>query len=146
LLYCKVNFPILNKMNSIQKDIRLFPHTFKKKIYIVLLLLILIVVLSIAKLLPFDKELVKTFVANAFLVALLLLALTKDKDEDELTIRLRLKAFTSSFIYGVVLVIVSPYLNLLFGGDFLVEKSTTSLLFNMLFFYFYMFYLMKRSR
>jgi len=133
-------------MSKIQKDLRLLPYTFKKPVYAVLGVLVLIVVLSITKILPFDKEIVKTFTGNAFLLALLLLALTRDKDEDELTMKLRLKAFTSSFIYGVGVVILDPYLNLLFGGDFSVEKSATLLLFNMLLFYFFMFFMMKRYR
>jgi hypothetical protein len=75
-----------------------------------------------------------------------LLALTRNKIEDELTLRIRLKAFAASFIYGVVIVIIEPLINLLFDGSFLSDKGVIELLISMFFFYFIMMFIMKKNR
>jgi len=133
-------------MNKIQQDLRLLPGHFKKVAFGIMLLSALLVVLYILKVLTIDKEIVETIAKSGFLISLLLLVITRNKIEDELTLRIRLKAFTASFIYGVVIVIVEPFLNLLFGDSFLSDKGVTELLINMFFFYFIMMFLMKKNR
>ncbi|MGB0862975.1 MAG: hypothetical protein ACPG19_10830 [Saprospiraceae bacterium] len=98
------------------------------------------------ELITFEKELLKTIVTTTVLLGLLLFALTKDKIEDELTMIIRLKALAISFIYGVMMVIVEPFSNLLFDHDFSFGMETRELLLSMLLFYFIMKYLMKRGR
>jgi|TARA_B110000093_G_C12862693_1_gene364163 hypothetical protein len=133
-------------MNKIQQDLRLLPGHFKKVAFGIMLLSALLVVLYILKVLTIDKEIVETTAKSGFLISLLLLVITRNKIEDELTLRIRLKAFTASFIYGVVIVIVEPFINLLFGDSFLSDKGVTELLINMFFFYFIMMFLMKKNR
>jgi|TARA_B110000259_G_scaffold96630_1_gene111728 hypothetical protein len=133
-------------MNKIQQDLRLLPGHFKKVAFGIMLLSALLVVLYILKVLTIDKEIVETIAKSGFLISLLLLVITRNKIEDELTLRIRLKAFTASFIYGVVIVIVEPFINLLFGDSFLSDKGVTELLINMFFFYFIMMFLMKKNR
>ena len=133
-------------MNKIQQDLRLLPGHFKKVAFGIMLLSALLVVLYILKVLTIDKEIVETTAKSGFLISLLLLVVTRNKIEDELTLRIRLKAFTASFIYGVVIVIVEPFINLLFGDSFLSDKGVTELLINMFFFYFVMMFLMKKNR
>ena len=133
-------------MNKIQQDLRLLPGHFKKVAFGIMLLSALLVVLYILKVLTIDKEIVETTAKSGFLISLLLLVVTRNKIEDELTLRIRLKAFTASFIYGVVIVIVEPFINLLFGDSFLSDKGVTELLINMFFFYFIMMFLMKKNR
>jgi len=133
-------------MNKIQKDLWLLPANFKKIAFGIMLLSVLFVILAISKVLTIDREIVKTISESTILISLLLLALTKNKIEDEMTLRIRLKAFAASFIYGAVIVVVEPFLNLLFGDRFLFEKNTVELLISMFLFYFIMMFLMKKSR
>ncbi len=130
-------------MNKIQQDLKLLPTYFKKVAFGIMLISALLVVLSISKSLPIDKEIIKTVAKSGFLISLLLLVITRNKIEDELTLRIRLKAFSSSFIFGVVMVIIDPFINLLFDGNFLSDKGVTELLISMFFFYFLMIFLMK---
>jgi hypothetical protein len=133
-------------MNKIQQDLRLLPLNFRKVAYGLILLSGLLVILSISKTLTIDQEIVKTISKSTFLISLLLLALTRNKIEDELTLRIRLKAFAASFIYGVVIVIIEPLINLLFDGSFLSDKGVIELLISMFFFYFIMMFIMKKNR
>ena len=133
-------------MNKIQQDLRLLPRYFKKVAFGIMLFSALLVLLTILKVLPIDKEIIKTIAKSGFLISLLLLVITRNKIEDELTLRIRLKAFAVSFIYGVVSVILEPFKNLLFGDSFLSDKGVTELLISMIFFYFIMMFKMKKNR
>ena len=135
-------------MNKAQQDIQLLPLHFKKVALGIMLVSILILVASVlfSVSIKIDKDIVKTISKSGFLISLLLFAITRSKIEDELTLRIRLKAFTVSFIYGVVIVIIEPFINLLFGDSFLSNKGVTELLISMFFFYFLMIYLMKKNR
>ena len=133
-------------MNKIQQDLRLLPRNFKKVAFGIMLISGLLVVLYILKVLMIDKEIVKTIAKSGFLISLLLLVITRNKIEDELTLRIKLKALSASFIYGVVIVILEPFINLLFDGSFLQDKGVTELLISMFFFYFLMTFIMKKNR
>ncbi|MDD4149650.1 MAG: hypothetical protein PHE33_06440 [Bacteroidales bacterium] len=133
-------------MNKTQKDLNLLPPVFKKIAYGIMFLTILFAILSIVKVLAIDKHIAKTISMSFFLIALLLLAITRSKIEDELTLRIRLKAFAASFIYGVAFVIITPFINLLFDGSFLLDVGVEQLLISMFLFYFMMMFIMKRSR
>ena len=133
-------------MKNIHKDVQLIPYSYKKVIYGVFGMVILVGILSIVKVLPFEKEIVKIILKNILLITFLFFALTEDKVEDELISKLRLKAFAASFIYGVVIIIISPLINLIFDGEFYVDKSANELLISMFIFYFLIFHLMKRKR
>jgi len=133
-------------MNKTQKDLNLLPPVFKKIAYGIVFLTILFAILSITKVLTIDKQIAKTISMSFFLIALLLLAITQSKMEDELTLRIRLKAFAASFIYGVAFVIITPFINLLFDGSFLLDMGVEQLLISMFLFYFMMMFIMKRSR
>jgi hypothetical protein len=133
-------------MKRTQQDLRLLPTSFKKVALGIMLVTTLFVVLSMTKTLLIDKEIVKDIAKSGFLVALLLLVMTRNKIEDELTLRIRLKAFSATFLYGVVIVILEPFINFLFGGSFLSDKGAAELLISMFFFYFIMVFLMKKNR
>lgn len=137
---------IIKTMNEIQKDLRLLPTNFKKIALGIMLLSALLVLLSLSKILTIDKEIVKTISKSGFLISLLLFAITRNKIEDELTLRIRLKAFAASFIYGVVIVIIDPFINLLIGDNFFADKGVAELLITMFFFYFIMIFIMKKNR
>ena len=133
-------------MSKIQNDLRLLPTKFKIIGLTIMSLSILFKALPISELLTIDKELIKTISTSGILISLLLLALTRNKIEDELTLKIRLKGLAVSFIYGVGMVIIEPFMNLLFDGEFFSEKGTTELLMSMFFFYFIMVFIMKRKR
>jgi len=128
------------------KDLRLLPYAFKKVIYVVFGLIVLVAILSIAQVLPFEKDLVKTVLKSVLLITFLLFALTEDKVEDELILKIRLKAFAASFIYGVATLVIDPLINLIFDGRFYSDKSANELLTSMFLFYFLIFYFMKKKR
>jgi len=128
------------------KDLRLIPYAFKKVIYVVFGLIVLVAILSIAQVLPFEKDLVKTVLKSVLLITFLLFALTEDKVEDELISKIRLKAFAASFIYGVATLVIDPLINLVFDGRFYSDKSANELLTSMFLFYFLIFYFMKKKR
>ena len=69
----------------------------------------------------------------------MIIALSKEKTEDERTTKLRLIAFASSFIFGVAFVIVMPFVNVLFDGNFLSDVSTAQLILTMFLWYFAIF-------
>jgi hypothetical protein len=133
-------------MKNIHKDLRLLPYAFKKVIYVVFGLIVLVAILSIAQILPFEKDLVKTVLKSVLLITFLLFALTEDKVEDELILKIRLKAFAASFIYGVATLVIDPLINLIFDGRFYSDKSANELLTSMFLFYFLIFYFMKKKR
>ena len=133
-------------MNEIQKDIRLLPTYFKKIAWGIMLLTVLFAVLSLSKIINIDKKIIRLIIESSLLISLLLLALTRSKIEDELTLRIRLKAFTASFVYGVLFVIIGPFINLLFGDKSLMTGNVFALLVSMFTFYFIMMFIMKRNR
>ncbi len=133
-------------MKKNQQDLRLLPTNFKKVAFGIMVISALVVVMSMLKILPIEKEIVKTIAKSGILISLLILTITRNKEEDELTLRIRLKAFSASFLYGVVIVIIEPFISLLFDGNFLLDKGAAELLMSMFFFYFMMAFLMKKNR
>ena len=111
-----------------------------------ILLSALVITLSILNVLMLDMEIVLTATKSCILASLLLLVISKDKIEDELTSRIRLKAFASSFVFGVVITIVAPFINYFIFGDFISQKGITELLISMFCFYFFMIYILKKNR
>lgn len=133
-------------MHKNHQDLRLLPVHFKKVAFGIFILSVLFIVLTISKVITVDKDIVKIISKTGILVSLLLLALTKNKIEDELTSRIRLKAFASSFVFGVAYVIVEPFVSLLFKDGFLSDKGVTEVLITMFLFYFMTFYSMLKKR
>ena len=133
-------------MGNDQFRLRLLPTNFKKVGLGVLVLSVLFFFLRISDVLTIDKLLVLIITKTGVLVSLLLLALTKNKVEDELTSRIRLNAFASSFIFGVGIIIVEPFVKLLFHHRFFSDTGATGLLIAMFIFYFGTYYSMLKKR
>lgn len=132
-------------MKTTQQDLLLLPNYFKKIALVLLIISILTAILAASGIVfvadPFFKEITKNFA----LLSMLILVLSKEKTEDELISRIRLQSFTVAFIYGVVMVFINPYLNLLFGDSFITDQRLSSLMFSMFFFYFFVFYIAKSN-
>jgi hypothetical protein len=133
-------------MDKNHQDLRLLPVHFKKIAFGIFTLSFLLFVLTISKVILIDEDIVKTISKTGVLISLLLLALTKNKIEDELTSRIRLKAFASSFIFGVAYVSVEPFVSLLFKDGFLSDKGVIEVLITMFLFYFIIFYYLLKKR
>ena len=131
-------------MKPSQKDLRLLPNNIRIIGYGLLCLSVIGVAAAIG--LHIHGIVIKEILKIVFMISLLILALSKDKVEDELTLKLRLKAFAASFIFGAVGVIINPLVNLLIEGSYFIHNSAFELLTSMLFFYFLIYYLSKRSR
>lgn len=133
-------------MNKIQKELKLLPGYYKKIGIALFGVVILIIILSIADIIVTADELLKNISGSILLIAFLLIALARDKIEDEFTLVLRLRAFTATFIWGVIMTVTDPFINLLFEGEFITEKGAIGMLNTMFVFYFIMFYILKKSR
>jgi len=133
-------------MNNIQKDLRLLPNYFKKIAYSLILIPVMLAILFKTNLISIEKDLITLIGKNTILVSLLLLSITSNKIEDELTHKNRLKAFTSSFIFGVVFSVISSISNYLFP-DFGSPSNTsiTYILIQMFVIYFIILYSMKKA-
>ena len=126
------------------QDLRLLPNYFRKIAFS--LLVISIAGFIVLKSLSLSNELIKEISINGILISLLLLAISKDKFENELAVQSRLHSFAFAFVFGVILVIVNPYTNLLFDGTYVADYNSHTLLFSMLIFYFIMYFNLKRRR
>lgn len=133
-------------MKNLQKTPKLLPNYYKKIGLAIIGIFIVIIVLSSNNVINVEKDLLKYITDSILLIAFLLIALSKDKIEDELTIVIRLRAFTATFIFGVMITIIDPYVNLLFEGIFYSERTATELLSGMFIYYFIMLFIMKKSR
>jgi len=94
---------------------------------------------------PSNKELFKLLSMNAFILGLLFVAWSKDKVEDEMTVAIRLKAMGWSFIMAVLVVIVKPFVDVLFK-DPISDFKSQELIVSMLLVYLLMYYVQKKGR
>lgn len=92
-----------------------------------------------------QKELLKIFTLNSFILGLFFVALSKDKIEDEMTVAIRLKAMAWTFSWAVLFVIVMPIIELLFT-DPIQSLTGQQVVMSMLFVYLIVHYLQKIGR
>lgn len=133
-------------MKNINKELKLLPNYFKIIGFALGVIDIIIVILSITNVIEADEELLKSITGSILLIAFLILALSKDKIEDELTIIIKLRAFGGAFIYGTVIIIIEPFINLLLEGIYYKDNGAIGLLSQMFIFYFIMVFIMKKLR
>lgn len=126
----------------------LLPVYFKKigLVVMVLALVPAIIVKSMnVELMQAQKELLRVFTMNAFILGLLFVAWSKDKIEDEMTVAIRLKSMAWTFGWAVLYVIISPLTDLLFKGP-IGDLTGQQVVMSMLFLYLIMYYLQKLGR
>ena len=133
-----------------QKKVVLLPRYFKKIGLVVMILAFVPAVVVVMKSMNFEmsesqKELLKVFTLNAFILGLFFVALSKDKVEDEMTVAIRLKAMAWTFSWAVLFVIVMPFVHLLFK-DPIQNLTGQQVVMSMLFVYLIMHYLQKIRR
>lgn len=133
-------------MKRKQVNPKLLPNYFKKISFGLMAFSILMYALNRGAILDFDKELVKEIIKVGVLISLTMLALAKDKEEDELTIKIRTNSFAVSFLFGVFYLAIQPFSNLITDNLFFFDLSAYELILSMLFTYFMLFSLYKKSR
>jgi hypothetical protein len=66
------------------------------------------------EIMPTHKAFFKVFTLNGFILGLLFVALAKEKVEDEMIAQMRSKAMSQTFIWAVLYVILTPFVDLIF--------------------------------
>lgn len=130
-----------------KKEIVLLPRYFKIIGLVVILLAIvpMVVIKALSmEMLPVQKELLKQFTANAFILGLLFIAWSMDKLEDEMTFSIRLKAMSIAFITAVCILVINPFFDLLFK-DPIENETGHSVVIKILLFYFLGYYFLKNG-
>jgi hypothetical protein len=131
-----------------KKKYTLLPVYFKKIGIVVVLLsfLPLIIVKTIdIELIQYQKELFRTLTLNILILGLMFIAFSRDKIEDEMTVLIRLDSMSWTFLWAVLLVVIKPFLDILFYGTGSVFTAQP-LVIMMLFYYLFVYYQKKRSR
>ena len=135
-----------NKLNKSQSG--LFSNFYKKVgIGIMILAFIPAIVFKILNIefVQTQKLIFKMITMNSFILGLFIVAWSRDKIEDEMTIFIRLKAIAFAFIWGVIMVIIKPLMDLAFQ-DPIENYSGQYIIGSMLFVYIIMYYYMKKKR
>ena len=133
----------LSKDNPFQ--MKLLPPYFKKiaiGLFIFIAIGLIVFKYSEHLFVPY-KTIGKTFLKTIGLLSLLMYILSREKDEDEMIKQIRLFSFATSFAYMVILLIISPYINILFGDPFKMNYSATQIILNGLLFYILMYHIRK---
>ena len=91
------------------------------------------------------NDTMKILTMNGLILGLFLIAWSRDKIEDELTIQIRLKAIAWAFSWGVIYVIITPLIDIIFQ-DPIQSLSAHQLILSMLIVYIIMYYMQKRNR
>lgn len=129
-------------------EVGLLPNKYKKVgIAVMLLAFVPAIVIKVINfpLSPSNKEVVRLFTMNAFILGLLFIAWAKDKVEDELTVQIRLKAMSWAFLWAVLFVVIKPFVDILFR-DPVADQKSQELVLSMLLVYLLMYYFQKKGR
>lgn len=133
-------------MKNDPNQIKLLPNKFKKLGIGLLVISLAMHFAAKLKVGDFDIELLKSISNIGLLISFSLIAFTRDKDEDELTLKIRTTALVAGFLFGVVEVILQPFVHLLIEGQYFSEIDGVRMLIHMFLAYFVMSYVLKRKR
>ena len=133
-------------MKNDPNQIKLLPNKFKKLGIGLLVISLVIHFAAKMKISDFDIELLKSISNIGLLISFSLIAFTRDKDEDELTLKIRTTALVAGFLFGVVEVILQPFVHLLIEGKYFSEIDGVQMLIHMFLAYFAMSFVLKRKR
>lgn len=133
-------------MKNDPNQIKLLPNKFKKLGIGLLFISLAMHFAAKLKVGDFDIELLKSISNIGLLISFSLIAFTRDKDEDELTLKIRTTALVAGFLFGVVEVILQPFVHLLIEGQYFSEIDGVRMLIHMFLAYFVMSFVLKRKR
>lgn len=123
------------------------PNYFKKVGLAVMILAFLLGVLAktgTIEMAQHTKDLFKLFTLDGFLVGLLLIALAKGKVEDEMISAIKLRTMAFAFVFGVLIVIIRPIIDLI-SNDPITDVTGQEVVLQMLGVYLFVYYLQKRK-
>lgn len=133
-------------MKNDPNQIKLLPNKFKKLGIGLLVISLAMHFAAKLKVGDFDIELLKSISNIGLLISFSLIAFTRDKDEDELTLKIRTTALVAGFLFGVVEVILQPFVHLLIEEQYFSEIDGVRMLIHMFLAYFVMSFVLKRKR
>ncbi len=125
----------------IRKKPVLLPRKFKI-VGLVVILLSIVAMVIFKTTMPHLLKDGKVFLLNGLILGLLIIVLSKDKVEDEMLVAMRLRGMAASFIGGVVLVFISPFIDILLQEPVQTMPAQQVVMF-MLFTYLISYYLEK---
>lgn len=138
----------MSTTKSISNTARLFPNYFKK---IGLAIIILAVLSAVAiKFLVAEpnletKVLLKTMLFSFLNLGLFIVSMSKDKLEDERSMLLRMQAMLFTIGFAVILLIISPVMDLAFGNP-ITEMSANKLMLLILLEYILFYRIQKKTQ
>lgn len=91
-----------------------------------------------------ENERYKVLTLSGFILGAFFLAFSKEKEEDERLMVLKLRSLAISFAWAVIMVVIRPVLDVIFGDE-LSLMSSQSLVLSMLIAYLLVYYLQKRN-
>jgi hypothetical protein len=126
----------------------LLPNYFRKAgIVVIVLAFVPLVIARVANitLSPSSNEVFRLLSMNAFIVGLLFIAWARDKVEDELTVAIRQNSMLVAFIWGVLNVIIKPFIDMLVK-DPVKDLKAQELISSMLLIYLVLYFVQKKTR
>ncbi len=81
---------------------------------------------------------------DIFIIGLLLYSMAKEKIEDELITLIRLQSIAKAFVFGIIVVIIIPFIGCFVNGHIQEVKGQAIILFTLVS-YIYQFYSMKKN-
>jgi uncharacterized membrane protein YvlD (DUF360 family) len=139
-------FYIMEKRTKIAAG--LLPNYFRKAgIAVIVLAFVPLVIARAANitLSPSSNEVFRLLSMNAFILGLLFIAWARDKVEDELTIAIRQHSMLVAFIWGVLNVIIKPFIDMLVK-DPVTDLKAQELISSMLLIYLVLYFVQKKTR
>jgi uncharacterized membrane protein len=91
-----------------------------------------------------EHERFKVLTLSGFILGAFFLAFARDKEEDERLMALKLRSLAISFSWAVIMVVIRPVLDIVFGDEMAMMSSQTLVL-SMLIAYLIVYYLQKRN-
>lgn len=122
--------------NNYIPKIKLLPNRYRKVGWLLVFASILIFVLNIILELPVREANLELAMTTNMLIGMLILAFTKDVVENEVAMQNRMLAYAMSLMIGVVIATVYPIVGSILTSNAYEQKSSTDLIFQMLWFYF----------
>lgn len=124
----------------------LLPNYFKK-IGIAIVILAIIIPIIIRLSLPelhSHKALIKLLAMNIIILGLFFIAWSRDKIEDEMTLHIRFMSMVRAFVFGIILVILQPLVDVVFSEP-IAEISSQQLIATMLLFFIFTYAVQKKA-
>ena len=133
-------------MEKIFNRFPLFPNYFKKIALILLVGIFVSLVLNKAHLFTINKEFYSLLSHQGIIIAFFIIVFSRDKFEDELIAQIRFSSIAQAFIMGTGIWLFSSIFDSVFKLKSSIYNEAYFILFMIFWFYFFIFYRMKKLR